>query len=214
MKIITVLSQKGGCGKTTTVKTLAVALSAKNYRVGIAETDPQKSITHWFKNRPKQHSLNIEFFDLRKTSIHSNMALDFLIIDTAGTQLTPHIQDILKQTHIIILPTLLSFFDFESTKKYLKRLKKIYKNMEQPIPELLLIANKTTSHNEKSCSTKLFFEQLNLQPTVWISQRTAYIKLAEKGLSLFDCHQKTYLMLQKQWQPLLNQLVNQEDSWF
>lgn len=214
MKIITVLSQKGGCGKTNTVKTIAVALAAKNYRVGIAETDPQKSITHWFKNRPKQHPLNIEFFDLRKTSIHNNMALDFLIIDTAGTQLSPHIQDILKQTHFIIMPVLLSFFDFESTKKYLKRLKKTFKNMDKNFPELLLIANRTTIHNQNAVSTHIFFEQIHIQPTAWILERTAYVNVAAKGLSIFDYHQNRYLTIQKQWQPLLNKLEHYQVNWF
>ena len=54
MKVITVLQQKGGAGKTTTTVHLAVALASMHphLTVAVADADPQRSASIWI-NRGK-----------------------------------------------------------------------------------------------------------------------------------------------------------------
>ena len=47
-----------------------------------------------------------------------------------------------------------------------------------------------------------------------ISERTAYGQLAMQGLSIFDKTQKMYLAIQKQWQPVLNKIIDDPKNWF
>ena len=51
MKIITLLAQKGGTGKTTLSIHLAVLAAARNLKVVIADIDPQQSTTFWKERR-------------------------------------------------------------------------------------------------------------------------------------------------------------------
>lgn len=50
-KIITVAQQKGGAGKTTLAAHLAVAFTAAGRRVALIDTDPQRSLTFWYRQR-------------------------------------------------------------------------------------------------------------------------------------------------------------------
>lgn len=50
-RVITVAQQKGGAGKTTLAAHLAVAWAAGKRRVAIVDTDPQGSLTQWYKVR-------------------------------------------------------------------------------------------------------------------------------------------------------------------
>ena len=59
-----------------------------------------------------------------------------------------------------------------------------------------------------------FFSKIEQQPIAWISERSAYGQLAMQGLSIFDKQQKIYQTIQKQWQPLLNTIIDNQTAWF
>ena len=48
MKVISVLNQKGGVGKTTISVNLSAALHDKGYSVLLVDADPQGSSLDWF----------------------------------------------------------------------------------------------------------------------------------------------------------------------
>jgi chromosome partitioning protein len=51
MKTILITSQKGGAGKTTIARSLAVAADAAGQRVVMIDLDPQKSLREWWEAR-------------------------------------------------------------------------------------------------------------------------------------------------------------------
>ncbi len=51
MKVVVAASQKGGSGKTTLVRSLAVAAEARHAPVVMLDTDPQGSLTAWYNRR-------------------------------------------------------------------------------------------------------------------------------------------------------------------
>jgi chromosome partitioning protein len=54
VQVITVAQQKGGAGKTTLAVHLAVAWSQRGKRVALIDTDPQGSLTHWYRLREER----------------------------------------------------------------------------------------------------------------------------------------------------------------
>jgi len=54
MKIVTVASQKGGSGKTTLARSIAVAGTAYRYTIALVDTDPQGSLTDWWNRRGRE----------------------------------------------------------------------------------------------------------------------------------------------------------------
>lgn len=86
MKIITMLAQKGGTGKTTLSIHLATAAAGQGMKVTIADTDPQGSSTVWSQRREKQEPEVLQG-DARKLkkriSSLAKAGTELLIIDTA-----------------------------------------------------------------------------------------------------------------------------------
>ncbi len=214
MKTILIANQKGGCGKTITAITLASALAHKNYKVALADADNQKSALQWLKQRPAERP-EIQSLDWRpgKSFGDAPKNLDYLIIDAPGALTGEYAEQLISECHAIVTPLQPSFFDIDSTRRFLKHIQDI-KRIRKGKVEIHLIANRVKSYRSSALEIEAFFEKIGQQPVVWISERSAYSQLAMQGLSIYDKNQKNFLAIQQQWQPLLDVLIDDPSDWF
>ena len=214
MKTILVANQKGGCGKTLTAITLASALSVKGYKVALADADNQKSALQWLKQRANT-ATPIQTLDWRSSKSIGDVPknIEYLIIDAPGALTDEHAEQLVAEAHAIITPLQPSFFDIDSTRRFLKHLQDI-KRIRKGKVQLLLLANRTKPNAANNKDIQAFFDKIDQQPMAWISERAAYGKLAMQGLSVFDQSQKIYQDMQAQWQPVLNAIIDDPSQWF
>lgn len=81
MRILLIFSGKGGAGKTTVARELAVAATLTGRRVAIADLDPQAGITGWFGRREAEAPAMVSLpagYDLASLAVAK---LDELLID-------------------------------------------------------------------------------------------------------------------------------------
>lgn len=214
MKTILIANQKGGCGKTLTAITLASALAHKNYKVALADADNQKSALHWLKQRAEQNPAILSLDWRNEKSIgDAPKKLDYLIIDAPGALSGEHAEQLISECHAIVTPLQPSFFDIDSTRRFLKHIQDI-KRIRKGKVAIHLIANRVKANSASSKNIQDFFEKIEHQPIAWISERSIYGQLAMQGLTIFDRNQKNILAIQQQWQPLLDVLIDDPTDWF
>lgn len=217
MFTILIANQKGGCGKTSISLTLAVALAHEGYRVAIADADPQKSALRFLKYRPSD-AVPIMGIDWRDADDIGDLPKrldktkpDVLIIDAPGAVSGERADRLIAQCDLMLVPVLPSFFDVDSTKRFLKNIADI-KRIRKGKVDVQLIANRIRPQlmEQGMPSDKLLaiFDEIGQRPIAYISEKSAYAQLADDALTIFDKTQKIYHDAQSQWQSILTLINN------
>lgn len=107
LKIISVVAQKGGTGKTTLAVNLAALAAKEGLQVGLIDCDPQASAASWWRTREAEDITLIErpASDLPMIlEAAKNDGLDLLIVDTRPSVEAETIQAV-KASTACIIPT-------------------------------------------------------------------------------------------------------------
>lgn len=119
MKIIAVLNQKGGAGKTTIATHLATALRLAGHSVTLVDSDPQGSARDWAAAREKHEVLGpLPVIGIDRPTIGRDLAgiaaVDWVIIDGA-----PQAADLavsaIKAADYVLIPVQPSPYDIWAT---------------------------------------------------------------------------------------------------
>ncbi|CAL92960.1 ParA family partition ATPase [Azoarcus olearius] len=122
-RIVALLSQKGGSGKTTVAMQLAAGLALAGYRVVVADLDPQESASRWADAAAPEAPFPAPVMRLRGSAEDMRQALraaanraDFVVFDCPPSIDHPHTGSALALCDLALVPVVPSPTDLWATR--------------------------------------------------------------------------------------------------
>jgi chromosome partitioning protein len=150
--IIATAFQKGGCGKTTTAINVAAGMADAGYRVVVFDTDPQASLTKWYKRRMRLEkngfsvqNISLGLLEEELTEARRSQNIDGIVVDCPG-----NIQDITQvavaTSDAVLCPVRATAPDVDATLE----LSKFIGNCRQLYPDLRFMVFHSAKHSSRS----------------------------------------------------------------
>jgi len=119
--VLSIASQKGGTGKSSTAINIACALEGAKYRIAVIDADPQATFTKWFRKRRKNKATGFNVLTVASGLLEEEIAtlrqdpdLDIIVVDCPG-----NIEEIsrkaVKSSDAVLSPLRPSSVDIEHT---------------------------------------------------------------------------------------------------
>ena len=177
--IITVGSNKGGTGKTTTATNIAVALALKENDVCLVDADFQRSASRWNQDRQDANTLPsitlIEKHDNISSTLEDlNKKFDYVIVDVAGRNSREMITS-LSVSDVLIAPHQASQLDLDTIEELHEQIVKI-KDLNPSLKAYVLHTMANTNPVVKTTERNEFEEYLSDFKTLSLLQSCCYYR--------------------------------------
>lgn len=200
MTIIAFISQKGGVGKSTLARAVAVEVGKQKFKVLLADCDPQQATSYnWLQVR-KKSKFEVKIFPTIQKALRETPKYDLTIID--GPARTSHATlEIAQKADLIIQPTGASRDDLVPAVKEFNALKKAGIK-----PKKLLFALTRLSTPKEAKVIKDYLADTGYKfSEAYLYEKTSYKQVQNEGGSIGEVK---YKKLAKQARELVNEILN------
>lgn len=176
-KVISLLQQKGGSGKTTTAINLACGLIELGYKVAIVDMDKDKPDAYtWMTKNDENHDFVYNFDEkvVREEVLKLKTNLDFIVIDTPPNFQTVALKSALL-SDLIVIPSSPSGMDLSG----LMEAKDLALTANKPYR---FFANRVQMSSNMSKSLLDFFEEDGCFFQSYVSQSVKFVEAEAEGL--------------------------------
>lgn len=202
-KIISVVNQKGGSGKTTVSMQLAGSLSHRNFKVLVVDADPQGTATRWAASAQDNQPFPAAVVGLSAASakVHREVQkfvnnYDFIIIDCPPAADSPVPQSALLIADLALVPIIPSPLDMWAAVG-IKQVINTVSDLNESLKSRLIV-------NQCQPNTSLAQEALEVLPefgialcATYLRQRQVYRQCAVFGQSVHTVGAKANLAIQE-----------------
>lgn len=182
MKIITLVTQKGGTGKTTLAASLAIAAQEAGEKVYMIDLDPQGSLMSWGQRRQADEppvdqttpaKLPAAIDGLRK------LGFTMVIIDTAGID-TAASSAAMTLSDLALLPSRPSLLDIEAARPTMAALSRMNKRFA------FVLNSCPPGRSPRAADAAKALSLLNVLALPFIAQRTDHMDAIALGLGVTE----------------------------
>jgi chromosome partitioning protein len=188
-RVISVINQKGGAGKTTASMALAGELAERGNRVLVVDADAQATATQWSKSAPDDKPFPAAVVSLASFAekLHREVQkqlhqYDYIIIDCPPSVEATAPQSALLISHLAIVPVPPAPADLWSARGVLPLIHRV-QGLNENLKAVLLVNRPPRTAISKAVLKELAKFGLPLLKTT-LSQRTAYQEAMVSGTTL------------------------------
>lgn len=153
MPVISMVSSKGGVGKTTSAVVLAGELVAAGRSVVLIDADPNRPVEAWSRLRPIPGQLRVIVDDSAETIIDTiedaRASADFVIVDLEGTA-TDRIGFAVTRSDLVLIPLQSSVLDATEAAKSVKLVRQMARVARRDIPYRLFFSRVPPAIRERT----------------------------------------------------------------
>lgn len=185
MKIITVSMQKGGVGKSTMVRNLAVYSALNGLRILIIDMDSQETIANWVERRGEtEPNLDAVFSTGRSLNKFllgaGNGGYDLVLVDTPPAQ-SPEAALAMEAADLIIVPCVPNIEAFEQLDK------NITVAGRAGVPIVACLSMSMPNNESERMGAMMAFEAKGIEPIPFaICRRKAHGDASSLGLTALE----------------------------
>ncbi len=189
--IISFLNQKGGTGKSTLARAVAVEFARNGWGVHVADMDTlQKTAFNWAGRREQAEvtpQIEVALYREPKAALKASETSDLLIVDGKAFADT-HVLEFAKVSDLIVLPVGISADDLEPTLSLASEL--INKGVSRSL--IFFVVCKVTKNGEREAfNTCKSISNWSFEVAEgWIPMQTAYSQAMDTGRALTETKYK------------------------
>lgn len=190
-RIVALLSQKGGAGKTTVTMQLAAGLARRGFKVGIGDLDPQESALRWAESAPEDHpfpaevrALTGDAKEITAALKHLSKSMDIVLLDCPPSIEHSHTLTALDLADLALVPVVPSPPDLWSARAVERLILQRMGSKGQLKGAMLpnRVQRTALAGNVLEVMREFTLPVLNAA----LSQRNAYAQSAVIGASVYD----------------------------
>ncbi len=186
-RVLAVVNQKGGAGKSTLAMLLAGAFAERGARVLVADTDPQNTALHWAR-AGRGFPAEVADYSGEEGKLHKRLRkrlveYDYIVIDSPPHASAPVTQSALRLAHLALVPVIPSPPDLWASLRIREAIVQARENNHGLKARIVV--------NQAQPNTVLAQEVLALLPqfgiplaAVQLKSRTAYRQAAALGTTV------------------------------
>jgi chromosome partitioning protein len=207
MSVIAVVNRKGGSGKSTLATHLAAVFANVGAAVALGDIDRQQSTRTWLRQRnasgerTKILGWNVD----AKTFVRAPVGIDHVVMDTPGGLTGLDLARVVMYADAILMPVSNSLFDRASAADCLAELRTMPR-VQSGRCRVAAVGMRIDSHTEVVERVRAWAAEQKLSLVTVLPQSLAYVRCAERGMTLFDVPQQQVEEELGHWMPLLQWL--------
>ena len=203
MTVIVIANPKGGVGKSTLATNVAGYLARRGHSVMLGDADIQQSSSAWLGLRPAE-ARPIQTWDASSAEmLRPPKGTTHVVLDTPAGLHGKQVKEVLKRADKLLIPLQPSLFDMLATRAFVDDLQERRRAAELDIG---VVGMRVDSRTIASENLRDFCEGLELPVLGYLRDTQNYIRLAMRGLTLFDVQPSQVAKDLEQWQAICNWL--------
>ena len=153
MPVVSMVSSKGGAGKTTTALIIAGEIASAGRRVILVDADPNQPLVAWADRPGKPDNIQVVIDESAETIVdtisEAKTSAHFVLVDLEGTA-TDRIGFAITQSDLVLIPVQGSVLDASEAAKSIKLIRQMSRVANREIPYAVFFTRKSAAIREKT----------------------------------------------------------------